>query len=85
MAISFRDIEIRNAAGGEVAEHRGVVWLPALIVSSTNEGAGDNQTRAPAADGPAQIRTDLLGTTDGTAVGIGMLRRDVQDVRLKWV
>ena len=31
------------------------------------------------------IRTDLLGTTDGTAVGIGMLRRDVQDVRLKWV
>ena len=41
VAISFRDVQIRDASRGDVAENAGIVWLPALIVSLTNEGAGD--------------------------------------------
>jgi hypothetical protein len=32
VTVSFRDVEVRNAAGGKVAENAGIIRLPALIV-----------------------------------------------------
>ena len=46
MTIYFRDIQVRDASSGKVAENTGIVRLPFLIVALTNNDTGDGIEQA---------------------------------------
>jgi len=46
MTIPLRDVQVRDASSGEVAENTGIVRLPRLIIAFTDDSAGEGIEQA---------------------------------------